>query len=237
MRILNILASLAPRYGGPSKSGPELAQALARRGHKVTLYTTNWDGEGELTVPLSVPLKQKGVEFWYFPIQFPRFWAFSAPFARAIRDHLKEFDIVHVYSLYFFYGGVLRHYALKYGVPYVLQPHGSLDPFLYKHHRLRKWAAEILYENRNIRNAYAILYNTEEERRVAQGAVRGMPSGVVPCGLNLPQYDSTPARGRFRLAHPEIRDKQMILFLSRVNFKKGLDLLVAAYAQLARERP
>jgi glycosyltransferase involved in cell wall biosynthesis len=237
VKILNVLASLAPRYGGPSKTAPELAQALAARGHQVTIYTTNWDGPGELDVPLYQPVREKGVDVWYFPVQFPRFWAFAPGLIAALHNHVRDFDIVHVYSLYFSYGWFARINCRRYNVPFVIQPHGSLDPFLYKHHRWRKFIAEHAYENGNIRAASAILYNTEEEREIAQGAVRSRPSGIVPLGLNLAEYSHERPKGNFRRRHPETQGKELVVFLSRVNFKKGLDLLVTAFATVARERP
>ena len=55
MKILHVIANLAPRYGGPSKACWEMARAVAQLGHQVSIYTTNQDGPGILPVPTDRP--------------------------------------------------------------------------------------------------------------------------------------------------------------------------------------
>ncbi|UJF34324.1 glycosyltransferase family protein [Paenibacillus hexagrammi] len=85
MRILHVLPHLAPRYGGPVKAGIEMASALVRLGHEVSIYTTNIDGNSHLDVPLDTPVMKNGVEIKYFPVQQPRFWHTSLPLANALK--------------------------------------------------------------------------------------------------------------------------------------------------------
>ncbi|MBL8837870.1 MAG: glycosyltransferase, partial [Alphaproteobacteria bacterium] len=61
--------------------------------------------------------------------------------------------------------------------------------------------------------------------------VHGAPGVVVPNGLELGEYAALPPQGAFRARHPEIGDRRIVLFLGRLNFKKGLDLLVPGFAQ------
>ena len=84
MRILHVIPSFAPRYGGPIFAAVSLTRELARRGHDVTVATTNVDGPGELDVPLDRPVPMDGVDVWYFPIQRPRWYHFSAPMGRTL---------------------------------------------------------------------------------------------------------------------------------------------------------
>src|SRR2546427_9927481 len=67
MRILHVVESLAPRYGGPSVACPALCRELVRRGDEVAIYTTNVDGDRLVDVPLGQPIFEKGVEIRYFP--------------------------------------------------------------------------------------------------------------------------------------------------------------------------
>ena len=130
MRILHVLANLAPRYGGPPKACFEMARSVAKLGHAVSIYTTNQDGPTELNVPTDSPVYRDGVEIRYFPIQYPRFWGFSLPLAIQLRSAVKEHDIVHIHSLYLFHDLVAAHYCRKHGVPYLIRPHETLlaDP-------------------------------------------------------------------------------------------------------------
>ncbi|MFZ0050296.1 MAG: glycosyltransferase [Desulfobaccales bacterium] len=236
MRILHVIANLAPRYGGPPKACVEMARAVARLGHEVKIYTTNQDGPGELAVPLGRALIQDGVEIRYYPIQPPRFWGTSWPLARALAGGIREADLVHIHSLYLFHDLVAGHYCRSYGVPYLIQPHGALDPFIYRRHRLRKTVLEILFNDRNIRRAAAALFATAEERELAKPYTFNTPGEVVAYGLDFSAYQALPPPGAFRERFPGTGGKEIILFLGRINFKKGLDLLVQALARVVRKR-
>jgi glycosyltransferase involved in cell wall biosynthesis len=237
MNILHVIANLAPRYGGPSKACIEMARAVAARGHKVSIYTTNQDGDDVLPVSLESPVIDGGVEFKYFPIQPPKFWGTSLPLARAIKRDLALYDIVHIHSLYLFHDLITGRVCRKYRVPYIIRPHGTLDPYLYQRHRLRKRIMELLFENRNIKGAAALHYTTEEEMLLAKPYVFNSPGIVVPNGLNWAEYEKLPPPGAFRRLFPQVGDSRLVLFLGRLNFKKGFDLLVPAFAKTLKAFP
>jgi glycosyltransferase involved in cell wall biosynthesis len=236
MRILHVIAGLAPRYGGPSKACLELCQELARRGEQVAIYTTNIDGDGELNVPLGLPVCREGVEIRYFPVQPPRYYRFSFPLARALRTAIPQYDLVHIHSLYLFPSTAAAHYCRHYGIPYLIRPHGTLDPYLFARHRARKWIYERAFEWRNLNRAAAVHFTTQEEQELTNPLELKAPGVVVPIGLDLKDYDDMSRAGAFRAAHPETQGKKILLFLSRLNFKKGLDLLAKAFGQVARQR-
>jgi glycosyltransferase involved in cell wall biosynthesis len=236
MKILHVIANLAPRYGGPYKACWEMARAVAALGHEVSIYTTNQDGPGVLPEPTDRPVWREGVKICYFPVQPPRYWATSLPLARALGPKIKGSDLVHVHSLYLFHDLVTGSYCRAYGAPYLIQPHGSLDPFIHQRHRGRKKILEWWFQNRNIRRAAAILYTAEEEKELAVPFTFETPGLVVPLGIDLAEFEAMPEPGCFRARHPEIGDKTIILFLGRVNFKKGLDILARAFGAVARRR-
>ena len=236
MKILHVIANLAPRYGGPFKACWEMARAVAQLGHRVSIYTTNQDGPGILPVPTDRPVWREGVEVRYFPIQPPRFWGASWDLARALRQEIKGVDLVHVHNLYLFHDLVSGRYCRIFGVPYLIQPHGSLDPFIHRRHRWRKRFVEWGFQNRTIRKAQAILFTTAEERELAAPFTFATPGVVVPLGMDLDEFAGMPEPGSFKRRHPEIGDKPIILFFGRINFKKGLDILAKAFGAVARRR-
>ena len=236
MKILHVIANLAPRYGGPYKACWEMARAVAQLGHRVSIYTTNQDGPGILPVPTDRPVWREGVEVRYFPIQPPRFWSASWPLARALRQEIKGVDLVHVHNLYLFHDLVTGYYCRAHGVPYLIQPHGALDPFIHRRHRGRKRFMEWGFQNRTIRKASAILFTTAAERELAAPFTFGTPGVMVPLGMDLDEFRGMPEPGSFRRRYPEIGDKPIILFFGRVNFKKGLDILAKAFGAVARRR-
>jgi glycosyltransferase involved in cell wall biosynthesis len=236
MKILHVIANLAPRYGGPSQACWEMARSVARLGHQMSIYTTNQDGPGELAVPLDRPVWREGVEVRYFPIQRPRFWGTSLPLALALRWKVPASDLVHIHSLYLFHSLVAGHWCRRFAVPYLVRPHGTLDPFIYRRHRRRKRFMEQLFEHRNIHRAAALHFTTEEEAKLAAPFTFQTPGVVVPLGINFEEFAVLPEPGKFRCRYPEIGDKHIILFFGRINFKKGLDLLAKAFGTVAHRR-
>lgn len=237
MRILHVISNLSPRYGGPSKVCIEMSRALARVGEEVTIYTTNRDfPAGVMKVPHSVPVNKSGYTVWYFPVEFPPY-AMSLGMARRLRGNLQDFDVIHIHGLYRFPQAAAAHYARLHRVPYIIRPHGSLDPFLYhrRKNRLVKRAYEHLVERRNLDQAAAIHFTSQEEMDLTSLLNLRAMGVVIPNGLDLAEYRDLPDRGRFRERYG-LGDKKIILHLGRINFKKGLDILVGAFARLAKSR-
>ena len=211
-----------------------MARAVARRGHEVSIYATDRElapGEG---ARLEATAKAGGVTLRIFPQQVPRVLATSWPLARALDEVVARADVVHLHSLYLFHVWATARACRRHRVPYLLRPHGTLDPFIWKRHRLRKWMMECAFQNRVIRGAAALHYTAAEEMKLAEPYVHGARGVVIPNGLDLAEYADLPPPGGLRTRHPEIGSRRIVLFLSRLNFKKGLDLLVPAFAEACR---
>ncbi|MCM3544954.1 glycosyltransferase [Priestia megaterium] len=236
MKILHIMANLAPRYGGPSQAIVGMTESLSNLSHEVTIFTTNQDGDGVLDVSTKEPIQRNGVTIRYFSIQTPRFFGTSFPMLRELKREIRKFDIVHIHSLYLFHGAVAAYYCRKYNIPYIVRPHGTLDPFLYKRHRGRKAILEFLFENKNLNHAAALHYTTEEEWELAKEFINNPNGFVVPNGINLENYYSPKSLDEFYDKYPEIKGKKVVLFFSRLNFKKGLDLLIDSFTQVAKQK-
>jgi glycosyltransferase involved in cell wall biosynthesis len=236
MKILHVIGYFADRYGGPPKACLDTAIATASAGHEVSIYTTNQDGSANLNVPLDRSVWQNGVEIRYFQIHPPQFWGTSVPLAIALRAAIPKVDIVHIHSLYLFHEVVAAYFCRQFCVPYVISPHGSLNPFIYNHHRFRKSIIEFLVDHNNIKNSGAMHFTTDDEKLLAMPYIDNANSFVVPLGLNLNEYADLPALGTWRSQHPNLEHKKIILFFGRINFKKGLDILVQAFAQVAKVR-
>jgi glycosyltransferase involved in cell wall biosynthesis len=244
MRILLVVYSIAPRYGGLSVMGPELARELVRQGHEVSIYTTNVDGPKHLNVVVDRPVISEGVKTHYFRgWNLPGSYVVSLSLWRALRDTVASFDIVHSWSVYGFTTTAAAYWCRKRDVPHMVFPHGSLDPFLLKRNRPRKWLYAKLFGERDYRQASAVLFNTAEEMRLAS-AWPGLKTPerpkrfVVPQGIGA-QWLEEPDAGageRLRNRFPRLKGRRLVVCLGRINFKKGLDILARAFAQIARER-
>jgi glycosyltransferase involved in cell wall biosynthesis len=237
VRVLHVIPTMSLRYGGPTKACREMAEAVAARGHEVEIFTTDYDGFGGYEIDLAPRQAKHGVLIRTFPVDLPpRYLRLSRPFAQAVRQRLTAFDLVHIHSLYFFTTLAAGFYANRHGVPYVLEPHGSLDPYLYWRHRKRKRVIEALYQDRLFKRAAAVHYTSAEERALAAPYSFARPSFTVPLGLDVGAYRPLPPPGTFRARYPQLQDKRLLLFFGRLNFKKGLDILAQAFGRVARRR-
>ncbi len=247
MRILQVVATLAPRQGGPSIACPELSRELARQGHQVSIYASDVDGLGHLVVALDRPVIDQGVTICHFRgWSEPSKYMLSSGMWRALRDNVANFDVVHIYSVYGFSSSAAAYWCRKRGIPHIVHPHGSLDPFLRRRHRGRKWLHAKLLAERDYRMATAVLFNSAEEMRLASDWAglktrrncEGPKRFVVPVGLDARwlQEPDLLAGERLRSRFPELRGRRLVVYFGRINFKKGLDILARAFALVARGR-
>jgi glycosyltransferase involved in cell wall biosynthesis len=231
LRILHVIGDLAPFSGGPAKAGFEMARAVARLGHEVAIYTTDF---GQ---PPAAPREERrdGVRLRFFRLTAPRIWLASWAMRAALKRDLPGFDLLHIHSLYLFHDWAAGGLALRLAKPYIVRPHGTLDPYIFQRRRLKKILFDLWFQNRILAGASAIHYTAEEEMRLAAPFVHGAPGVVIPNGLDPADYVRLPRSGSFRAHHPEIGDRRILLFLGRINFKKGLDILAASVGRLARQ--
>jgi glycosyltransferase involved in cell wall biosynthesis len=227
MRVLHVISSLAPELGGPSAACIAMARAVAARGHAVEIFTTDYGGRVE---DPAVPVR-------YGRVQWPQAIKTSWELKAALDRETARFDVVHLHSLYLFHDWAAPRACRRAGVPYIVRPHGTLDPYIRRRRRLAKTMMNLAFQNRVLRGAAAIHYTSAEEMRLAAPHVHGARGVVVPLGFDVETFARLPGPEPF-LAHLRAaRGKRVVLFLSRVHEKKGLDLLIPAFARVARDRP
>ncbi|MDF3075743.1 MAG: hypothetical protein K0S54_3410 [Alphaproteobacteria bacterium] len=223
MRVLHVIATLDAASGGSATACLEMADALARKGHQVDIMTTDFGQNGHSIPPArSEPLSCRVLTF---PVATPRAWKRSPALALALKRHISDYDLAVIHSLYLFHDMVASAEAARIGIPYVVAPHGLLDPYIRRRSRLKKAVMELAFQNRALRQAAAVHYTSHEEMRISQTQAQGTPGFVIPLGVVAPRpvpADRNPAR---------------LLFLSRLHEKKGLDLLIPAFAQVKARMP
>jgi glycosyltransferase involved in cell wall biosynthesis len=226
-KILHVIPSVGPQRGGPSVLMRTLARALSQTGMEVHVATTDDNGPGRLRIPFGVPQQEDGATFWYFPRQ-TRFYTFSWPLTRWLARHVREFDIVHIHALFSYAALPAALLAHRAGVPYIVRPLGTLNRWGIQNRRpwLKKLSFRVL-ESRILASAAGVHYTCEQELvEAGELGVSGHPI-VIPNAVELPARESRPQR----------HDRKVILFLSRIDRKKGLDLLFEAFARVRRQCP
>ena len=240
MKVLHVIQTLSARFGGPVASLKALSQHQSHSGMDVTICTTNADyPKGYLPVATGKPVLERGVKIWFHQVLFQPLLV--SPAFKNWMDHtIKAFNIVHVHGLYRFPVTYAARAARKAVVPHVITPHGALDPFLYTQSRYSvfiKRLYERLFDFPNMRHASAINYTTQEELLRTKFLNLRAPTAVVPNGIDWHQYDQLPQRGSFRDSIGVDMAAPLVLFLGRINFKKGLDLLIPAFSIASNTLP
>jgi glycosyltransferase involved in cell wall biosynthesis len=240
VRILHVQETLSLRYGGPARALPQMAKAQSAAGHEVVVVTTNADHPtGVYHEPGWHMLADGAVSVLYGSAQSARL-RISAQAATYLMRSISGFDVVHVHGLYRFPPTLAARLARRRRIPYIIRPHGSQDPYLYDKSTMGSVRLKRLYERLfdlpNLNAAAAIHYTTEEERDRASFLGLRAPSFVLPNGLDWESYRELPARGALR-SRWGLGDAPLVLFLGRLHFKKGLDLLIPAFDAVRRQQP
>ena len=234
----------AQLYGGPVPALRHLNQALALSGHRVTTYTTDANGAGDLTVPCGQPVRMDGLPVTYFPRwwfgreQKPRNLFFSPAMGRQLRRlQPGDFDLILIHATFCDPGRMAAKAAQRVGIPYICYTHGSFDQWAWNHKHGKKSLYFTFIERPILSGAAGIVVcNASEEEQLRHLGV-DTPIRRIPWGSDLPEPDSLPSRGRLLELYPMLRNCSVLLFLSRLHPKKGLDMLIPAFASLAREFP
>ena len=238
MRVLHVIPSLSPKHGGPSMALPAMARALDSLGISVDVATTDDDGPGCRIsgIPLAVATQHEGFRVFYFPKQ-TEFYKVSLPLLRWLFRHVADYDAVHVHGVFSFsmlaagWSSRIRH------VPYIVRPLGVLNSWGMANRR--RWIKALsfrLLDKPVLDHAAAIHYTSrQEEAEVSRLGIRS-PGVVIPLGIDLRPYQSLPSPELFTKRFPEIAGRPLVLFLSRLDPKKNVELLLEAMRLLLSEK-
>jgi len=228
VKLLHVVSSYLPatRYGGTIVSVHGLCRALAARGHDVHVYTTSVDGPGDSAVRHGEPVDIEGVKVWYFQSNTLRRLYYAPALAGALRQSVSEFAVVHTHAIYLWPLWAAAREAGHAGVPYVVSPRGMLEKDLIER-KSAIWKAALIgfVEKRTLEGAAAI--HVTSGREADHAAAFGFSLrrvSEIPNGVDIYRgvFTASPAVSR------TIDQGPYVLFLGRINWKKGIDRLIEA---------
>ncbi len=238
MKILIVISALGVNYGGPSKCVLELAQAIGSMGINVDIVTTNANNEQKLDVPLCNWILEKYYRIKYFPYwDLGDYKCISFSLTKWLFQHINDYDLVHTNTL-FSYPAFPAHLACQvHNVPYIMTPHGMLEPWALNYKSWKKRFFFSLMEKPALNRASAIQMLASKEAINTRNLNLKAPLVIVPNGIRYQDFQCLPDKEIFYEQFPDVRDKSILLFLGRIDPKKGLDLLATAFAKVHSQFP
>ena len=227
-RWLSVVTHLDPRYGGLSAVVPQLSSAVAAKG-EIAMSLAAFCAPGEL----------------YSAGSFADLTLSEWPASRAawLRDHalpqrfrrlLETAEGLHIHGLWEQSTFIAAHSARRQRVPYLISAHGMLEPWALRNKRLKKLVYSALIERANLQGASCLHALTHAEAAEYRSFGCTAPIAVIPNGVRIPAAVSAH---KFLVQYPALDGKRIVLFLGRIHFKKGLDLLVRAWKKIILRWP
>ena len=232
MRVLHVIPSLDPSAGGPTTALIGMASAQARAGLDISVLTTWRDGQSPVAVK---EFEQAGVRLTQV-----------GPVTGALRRHpdlaaqieqlTSQTDVVHIHSVWEEPQHLAARAANRKGKPYIITPHGMLDPWSLAQKKWKKRLYMAWRLRRDLNQATALHFTTEAERDACRPLGLKPPSVVIPLGISWEEFESLPPRDVLRRRYSQIEDRKILIFLGRIHPGKGVEYLVPALTQ-TRTKP
>lgn len=239
MKLLRVIASMDPSYGGPCQGIRNIVPSLEKLGIHNEVVSLD-DPSAAFLGTDSFPVYALG------PSKGP--WKYSAKLVPWLSENLSRFDVVIIHGLWLYYSfatsKAVRNFrgAAKQPRLFVM-PHGMLDPYFQKASdrklkAIRNWMYWKLVESNVINKADGVFFTCEAELLLAREPFTPyQPKSEINIGYGIqpPPVYTSQMKEAFLKKCPEVKDKPYLLFLSRIHEKKGVDLLIKAYTKIAGE--
>jgi glycosyltransferase involved in cell wall biosynthesis len=240
LRTLHVIASMDARHGGDVRATVDLCTTLTMLGEHCEIATLDGHlaaGHGDLVqlgnsdAGAQTP-STPGVIVHRFPPSPPARLGNSIELARWLSHHARDYDLIEVHGVFRATTLIAATCARRAGVPYIVHPHGSLDPFDLRKHRAAKRLLAPMFKRLLLRPASAIVFTSPTEMHNAN--TFGAPTHR--CCIPPPILDDELRgdRARFRAGMGAGAGAFVLLFMSRIDYKKGLIRTLRAVAQLRR---
>ncbi len=237
MRILFVIRTLNPAWGGPVQGFKNLSLQAQKNGLQVEVACVDDPGAAWL-------------QGWHLPVHAVGkgslgMYGYSAQLDQWLAAKISEFDAVVVHSIWMYFSYAVWKAATRHQVPYYLFIHGALDPWFkqyYPRKNLKKQLYWRFFESKVMRDAAAVLFTTEEEKQLAHNMFLPYQCNPAVVGYGIVSPPGTKngvnrwkAFQEFSASYPALKGRKFCLYLSRIHEKKGIDLLLESYVRLKQE--
>lgn len=240
MKILFTYTGFLPAvaWGGPVSVIHQNALELKKRGHTITVCASNLLDKHSRIGTGSFEKDIDGIRVVYLNTYLFSNWPgslgptfLSLPAWRWLRQEVAKADVIHVNGFRNIFALMSTFFAGQLGKPVVMQPHGGF-PHIVNSIQLKKWFDKLfvkpLFKNVNF---FVALQPIEKQQIITAGG-RSDRIEIVANGLGLLPKVRAAYKGLFKRRFDIAAEEEIILFLGRINRKKGTDILVEAFAKI-----
>lgn len=234
MKVLHVIPSVSPTLGGPTQVVLNLVKALRECKIEAEIVTTNDRGASLLDVPLYQCVEYEQVPIWFLPRFSPplKEYIFSPAITQWLWQNIQNYDILDNHYLFSYASTCAGAIARWQNIPYTVRTMGQLAPWALAQSQRKKQIYSLLIERQNLNRAAAIHCTSEGEAEDVRNFGIKTPTVTLPLGVNQPETLSDAKRKiheRYQIP-PTV---PIILFLSRLHYKKRPDLLITSLSKLA----
>jgi glycosyltransferase involved in cell wall biosynthesis len=242
MRVLHVIPGMAARTGGVASALVELCLGLEEGGVETAIFSTDLPATATARANGTVRAEELPPGAYRLDVRLyaarpPRRLAFSPTLADAVKREAPRFDVVHVHSLWLHPTFAAWRAAVQASMPYVVCPQGMLDPALRPRGRTRKALTMLAWQRRMLNGATALHFTADDEARLAAHIAPHVPRSVIPNPIDWSSYRDLDGGRAFRERFLDGHQGPLVLNHGRVARKKGIDVLIEAFALVARDLP
>ncbi len=224
--LLNVTAHLDPSFGGICAVVPSLCSALSTGSGARVSIAAFCDQQEAMPALENVRVDR-------YPLG-PTQWVRDSNIRRRLSDQVRDSDGIHIHGLWREHCTVAAWLARKWKKPYAVSAHGMLERWALANKGAKKALYSYLFERRNLAQAACLHALTQTEVTDYRRFGLKTPVAIVPNGITIPSHLSAEP---FLTANPHLRDRRIVLFLGRIHYKKGVDLLCRAWPAIYRRWP
>ena len=226
MKILHVISGLDPQNGGTTTALVGMATSQVRAGLDVSVLSTWIIEDGK---PVAEMLRASGVQVMHIGPATGKL-SRHPELQKVMMGAVNNADVVHIHGLFEQAQHDAARAAMELKKPYVITPHGLLSPWNMQQNKWGKKFYMLWRLRKNLHRAAAIHYTTDAERDLAMSLKLPGKAVVMLLGLDVEEFETLPEPGTFRRLFPQLSDQPFVLFLGRLDYKKGLDILIPAFA-------
>lgn len=231
MKVVHIVDAMNKNMGGPTFSVAELTQMLIKQDVAVDLFSVDYPFLGECVYP-------KGVQTYYF--KGNRLGQYCAGINLSLRNKLFQqthVDLIHHHGIWRYTQIDAKQFAQKNNIPFVLSPRGMLEPWALSYKAFKKNIAWKLWQKKCLDAVTMFHATAETERDSIRRLGFTQPIAVIPNGIQMPLEDKKINQEMLEQKFPDLKNKKWLLFMSRIDVKKGIDQLLLVWKDLHQQYP